>query len=109
MLDIIHFSGYTTSLEAFAVGTPVVTLPGKFQRGRHTQGLYKEMGVHDCVADSPSDYVKIAVRLGTDAAYREKIRAKILANRHRLYENPTVVDEYERVLLKMARGANLSV
>ena len=104
MLDPIHFSGFTTSLEAFAVGTPVVTWPGEFQRGRATLGFYKSMEILDCVADCPKRYVELAVRLGTDAKYRAKIRATILARNKRLYEDPRVVKEYERAFLKMAKG-----
>jgi predicted O-linked N-acetylglucosamine transferase (SPINDLY family) len=109
MLDTLYFSGYTTSLEAFAVGMPIVTLPGEFQRGRHTLGLYRQMGIQGCIADSPARYVKIAVRLGTDADYREAVKAKILANKSRLFEDQQVVMEYERVFLQMvnerARGS----
>jgi predicted O-linked N-acetylglucosamine transferase (SPINDLY family) len=101
MLDTIHFGGYNTSLDAFAVGTPVVTLPGEFQRSRHTQAFYREMGFLDCVADSPARYVELAVRLGTDSAYRKAVKAKILARREVLYENMDVVREYERVFLQM--------
>ncbi len=105
MLDTIHFGGYTTSLEAFAVGTPVVTWPGRFQRGRHTLALYKDMGIRACVAKNPADYIKIAVRLGTDKAYRNKIKTQILAKHRCLYEHPGVVREYERAFLKMVNEA----
>ena len=44
MLDPLHYSGGNTSLEAFALGTPIVTWPGEFMRGRHTHGFYKLMG-----------------------------------------------------------------
>jgi predicted O-linked N-acetylglucosamine transferase (SPINDLY family) len=96
MLDTIHFGGYTTNLEAFAVGTPVVTWPGAFQRGRHTLAFYKEMGFLDCVAGTPLEYISIAVRLGTDSMYRQAIKDKILANNHVLYEDMNVVREYEK-------------
>ena len=109
MLDPPHFSGLTTSLEAFAVGTPVVTLPGEFQRSRLTLSLYNEMKMQDCVADSPARYVELAVRLGTDAKYRAKLRAKILARNKHLYEDSRVVKEYERVFLKMVKDARSSV
>src|SRR5262249_49817571 len=39
MLDTLHFNGMNSSLDAMCVGTPVVTLPGEFQRGRHTQAM----------------------------------------------------------------------
>jgi predicted O-linked N-acetylglucosamine transferase (SPINDLY family) len=105
MLDTIHFGGFNTSLDAFSVGTPVVTLPGEFQRSRHTLAFYRQMGFRDCVAVSPSDYVKIAVRLGTDAPHREEIKARILAARHRLFEDQHVIREYERVFLEMMEQA----
>ena len=50
MLDPLHYSGGNTSLEAFALGTPIVTWPGAFMRGRHTHGFYKLMELDDCVA-----------------------------------------------------------
>ena len=100
MLDTVHFGGgFTTNLEAFAVGTPVVTLPGEFQRGRHALGFYQEMGLLDCVADSPAHYIARAVRLGTDTAFRESIKQKILARNHVLYENHAVIREYEQFFL----------
>jgi predicted O-linked N-acetylglucosamine transferase (SPINDLY family) len=104
ILDTIHFGGFNTSLEAFAVGTPVVTWPGKFQRSRHTAALYKEMGILDCIADSPARYIEIAVRLGTDSTYREKIKKRILANNHRLFEDHRVVKEYERFFLETVKN-----
>ena len=107
MLDTTHFSGYTTSLEAFAVGTPVVTLPGEFQRGRHTLGFYKEMGLMDCVAASREEYVDLAVRLGTDTAFRETITGKILARNHVLYEKHNVVTEYERFFLAALKASQV--
>lgn len=96
MLDTVHFNGMNTSLEAFSVGTPVVTLPGEFQRGRHTQAMYHRMGLGECVADSAADYVDIAVRLGTDVAHRDAVRQRILERNACLYEDAGVVREFER-------------
>lgn len=106
MLDTLHFGGgYNTSLEAFAVGTPLVTLPGEFQRSRHTQGFYRDMGFMDCVASTKREYVDIALRLGTDPAFRERVKAKILANNHVLYENLDVIREFERFFIRAVKQA----
>ena len=105
VLDTIHFGGGTTSLMSLGMGTPVVTLPGQLMRGRVTYGCYKQMGLMDCVAKSPEQYVKIAVRLGTDAAYRKKISAKILANNNVFYENLEVVREFERFFIRAVKDA----
>jgi protein O-GlcNAc transferase len=96
MLDTVHFNGMNTSLEAFAVGTPVVTSPGEFQRGRHTQAMYRKMGFTECVATDAARYVEIAVRLGTDPAYRETVRQEIMRRNGVLFEDARVAREFER-------------
>ena len=100
MLDTIHFNGMNTSLEAFAVGIPVVTLPKEFQRGRHTLGMYVRMGIHECVAGSEDEYVRIATRLATEPDFNQRIRQAILANSNVLYDDPNVVREFERFFTK---------
>ncbi|MBT3432872.1 MAG: tetratricopeptide repeat protein, partial [Nitrospinaceae bacterium] len=64
LLDSIHVSGGTTTFESLATGTPLVTCPGEFARGRFTYACYRKMGVLDCVAGSLEEYADIAVRLG---------------------------------------------
>lgn len=96
MLDTIHFCGFNTTLEAFAVGVPVVTMPGRFMRGRHTMSFYKKMGFTDCVARTEEEYVQIAVRLGTDSTYRENVKQKILATNDVIWEDMEVIREFER-------------
>ena len=96
MLDTRHFNGYNTSLEAFAVGTPVVTWPGEFQRGRHTQGMYRKMGMTQCIVNDAREYVDLAVRAGTDRAYRTALTEEILGRKGVLFEDLHVVREFER-------------
>ena len=96
MLDTVHFNGMNTSLEALSVGTPVVTLPGEFQRGRHTQAMYRKMGMTGCIAADAAQYVDIAVRLGTDPAHRRTVHEEILRRNGVLFENMEVVREFER-------------
>jgi len=95
-----------TSLESFAVGTPVVTLPGQFQRGRHTYGMYRKMGIETCVAKDAEDYIAIAVRLATDPAFRQSMKDQILACNHLLYEDANVVREFERFFLAVAHAGS---
>lgn len=99
ILDTPHYSGGNTAHEALATGTPIVTLPGAFLRGRLTLGRYKKMDVPDGVAATPQQYVDIAVRLGTDPAYRAALKAKILAASPRLYEDGAAVQEFEQFCL----------
>jgi predicted O-linked N-acetylglucosamine transferase (SPINDLY family) len=104
LLDTFPFCGGNTSYEAFAVGTPVVTLPGALLRGRLTFALYQQMGVPDCVADDPRHYVEIALRLANDPAWREHVRGRILAAKHRIFEDAEAVRELEGFLVEAVTG-----
>ena len=101
MLDTVHFNGMNTSLEAFSVGTPIVTLPTEFQRGRHTAGMYRKMGFTECTAADKDDYVRIAAKLGTQEDYRRFVRSEILRRTEVLFEDIHVVQEFERCFLEM--------
>jgi predicted O-linked N-acetylglucosamine transferase (SPINDLY family) len=100
MLDTIHFNGMNTSLEAFSAGTPIVTLPTEFQRGRHTAGMYRKMGITGCIAADRNDYVRIAVKLGTEEDYRRHAKDEILRRNEVLFEDMHVVREFERCFLE---------
>ncbi|EWY35657.1 hypothetical protein N825_05190, partial [Skermanella stibiiresistens SB22] len=73
MLDPLHYSGGNTSLEALALGTPIVTWPGRFMRGRHTHGFHRLMELDDCVARDHDHYVDIAHALANDPARRAHV------------------------------------
>ncbi len=49
---------------------PIVTLPGRFMRGRQSAGMLALMGVDELVARDTDDYVGIVARLCSDAAWR---------------------------------------
>jgi predicted O-linked N-acetylglucosamine transferase (SPINDLY family) len=100
ILDTPHFNGMNSSLQAFAAGTPVVTLPGEFQRGRHTQAMYRKMGIFDCIAEDSRHYGDIAVRIATDPAHARTLRERILACNHVLFQDRRVIDEFERFFVE---------
>jgi predicted O-linked N-acetylglucosamine transferase (SPINDLY family) len=98
VLDPIHFGGGNTSWEAFAVGTPIVTLPSGFLRGRITLALYERMGIRDAVAEGTEHYVSLAVRLGTDPGLRRHLRERIQSASPLIFEDLEAVREMERFL-----------
>jgi predicted O-linked N-acetylglucosamine transferase (SPINDLY family) len=95
VLDPPHFNGMNTSLEALALGTPVVTWPGTLQRARHGLGLYRRMGVDDCVVGSAAAYVETAVRIAGDAALQATLRARLRDRAAALFEDDAVVRGFE--------------
>lgn len=93
-LDTLHYTGgANTTYDALAVGTPIVTLPTQFHRGRYTTAAYQQMGMTDCVADSPAQYVELALALGTDPAYRAKISHHLSQACPVLFEDQQAVTE----------------
>lgn len=95
LLDPLHFGGGNTSYQSMAIGTPVVTLPAEFMRGRGMLALYRQMGLDDCVVSSIDEYIELACRIGSDEAFRDQLRLKILAKSHLIFENINTVREME--------------
>jgi protein O-GlcNAc transferase len=106
MLDTLHFGGGNTTYEALAFGTPIVTLPSAYMRGRVTMGCYQKMGLPDCIVDSPQAYVELAVRLGTNPDYRATIKSRILAANHVLYEDAATIRELESFFIRAIETAS---
>lgn len=99
MLDTLHFNGMTTSLEALAVGTPVITLPTGLQRGRVTQAMYRAMGIEGCIAADADQYAELAVGIGANADRRRALHALIRERNHLLFEDRRAISEFERFFL----------
>lgn len=83
-LDSFEWSGCNTTLEALTCGLPVITLPGRMMRGRHGYAILKFLGLDECIVPDTDAYVALAARLA-DPAEREKLKARVAADRHRLY------------------------
>ena len=101
MLDTFHFGGGNTTYEGLAMGTPIVTLPASYLRGRFTLGCYLEMGLNECVARTPQHYVDLAVHLAQERDYREHVSRKIVATRDVLFENVGAVRALDDFLLRV--------
>jgi predicted O-linked N-acetylglucosamine transferase (SPINDLY family) len=100
-LDSWEWSGGNSTLEAVAYGLPVVTCPGQFMRGRHSYAILTRLGVTETIAQSPAEYVDIAVRLAQDADWRQTIRQKIYAGHDQLYNDKTCVHALEEFFIQV--------
>jgi predicted O-linked N-acetylglucosamine transferase (SPINDLY family) len=96
LLDPSPLSGGNTTLDALHAGFPIVTLPGETSHSRLTYVCYRQMGVLDCVATSPEEYVALAVRLAHDRPFRAAVQEKLRAATGRLYETLEAVRELEQ-------------
>jgi len=96
VLDTPHYGGgANTCYDAFAAGTPLVTLAGGYHSGRYALGACRWLGLEELVARDSTEYADIAVRLGCDGGYRESIGEEILDRSASLFEDIKPVRELE--------------
>ncbi|NJR75467.1 MAG: tetratricopeptide repeat protein, partial [Scytonema sp. CRU_2_7] len=100
-LDSIAWSGGNTSIESIGYDIPVVTFPGDLMRSRITMAFLKMMGIEETIAATKDDYVKIAVRLGQDAQYRQQIKKQVAEKKQKLYGDLEPVRALEDFLFKV--------
>jgi protein O-GlcNAc transferase len=83
-LDPFPYHGTTTTLEALHMGVPVVTLACDRHASRVGVSLLSAVGVQECIATSPDQYVQIAADLARDRArlarWRGDLRARLAAS-----------------------------
>jgi predicted O-linked N-acetylglucosamine transferase (SPINDLY family) len=103
-LDSLEWSGCNSTLESLAFNLPIVTMRGRFMRGRHTAAILDVMGLSELVSDSVDDYVAAANRLGADRAWRELVSVKITIGKSRVWRDQTAIAALENFLEEAARG-----
>lgn len=97
LLDPLHFGSGNTLYEAMVYGTPIVTWPGRFARGRIVAAAYRQMGVTDApVAATLDGYAPLALALGRDAARRAALRAELQERAPALFGDLGAVRELEK-------------
>ena len=84
-LDTVPYNGHTTSLDAFWMGVPVVTLVGPTVVGRAGLCQLMNLGLPELIATSPDLYVQIATQLAQDLPRLSRLRATL---RDRMQASP---------------------
>lgn len=104
LLDPIHFGGGNSSLEALAMGTPIVTMQGDFLRSRLTSALLADIGLDELIVDNQESYSQLAVRIAGDVTYRQSLVQRIVNSAGRLFGRRDASDHLEAALLAIARN-----
>ena len=78
LLDTLPYTGGDSTVAALDMGVPVVTLSGERQAERMGLSILSHLGVTETVAKNDEEYVSVACRLATNAAWRAEISTKIL-------------------------------
>lgn len=78
MIDTLHWSGGNTTLDALAVGLPVLTTEGRFMRGRQSAAMLRMTGVPELIVEDPGQLAQRAVALANDTRALNEMRQRIL-------------------------------
>lgn len=83
-LDTFPYTGQTTSLDAFWLGVPVVTLVGETVVARAGLSLLENLGLPELIAHDADEYVRIAQELSEDLPrlqeFRQTLRSRLEAS-----------------------------
>ena len=99
VLDTPFWSGGNTSLETLSRGKPIITLPGKLMRSRHTYAMLKMLSLEELIAENEVDYINKAVNLFYDQKLYNDIINKISKRRSLLYQDLEPVRALEDFLI----------
>jgi len=105
VLDTPGWSGGKSTLDCLAADPAIVTLPGRFMRGRHTAAILRRIGCAATIAGSLDEYVQIAVRLGQDEGWRAEQRRKVAAGKSRAFADMEYVRALETFLVDAVAAA----
>jgi predicted O-linked N-acetylglucosamine transferase (SPINDLY family) len=93
-LDSFPANGHTTSLDAFWMGVPVVTLSGRTAIGRGGASILHNLGLPELISHTPAQFVAIAARLAQDRGALSDLRQSL---RSRLERSPLMdADRFAR-------------
>ena len=73
-LDPLPYNGITTSLDAFWMGVPTLTLVGKTAVGRAGWSQLCNLGLQELAAETPEEFVVLARRWASDLPRLEELR-----------------------------------
>jgi protein O-GlcNAc transferase len=84
-LDPLPYNGHTTSLDAFWMGVPVLTMLGKTMVGRAGWSQLCNLDLKELAAETPEQYIAIVAQLAEDLPRLEELRRTL---RQRMMQSP---------------------
>jgi predicted O-linked N-acetylglucosamine transferase (SPINDLY family) len=84
-LDPYPYHGTMSTCEAMWMGVPVITLAGQTHVSRVGVSLLSNMGLKELIAESPKEYIRIAVELANDIPRLRNLHSTL---RRRMEQSP---------------------
>ena len=102
LLDPIYFGAGNSFYESMFYGTPTVSKPTQYTKSRLVLGAYRQMQIEEApIVESVDEYVNKSIEIANHKNlydlknyYNEKAKKK-------LYENKFVIDDLEKIFIKL--------
>lgn len=109
-LDTWPYNAHTTASDALFAGLPVLTLMGRSFAARVAGSLLTTLGVTELITQTPDEYIRQAVYLGTNSAARQAIRHKVESQRWTspLFDAPAYNQALSNLLTEIATSRQSS-
>lgn len=106
-LDTLVYNGHTTTSDALWAGLPVVTAHGKHFASRVTESPLNAVNLPELVRQDQDEMVRIAVRVGQDAAYRKQLREhiRVAMDTAPLYDTKRFTRNFEEAIRLMVKAS----
>jgi len=100
-LDSWPCNGHTTTSDALAAGTPVLTLQGPGFSNRVAASLLSNCGLSELICDNAQAYIDKACDLARQPELRAELRQRLLRQRDMLFDGRRFARELEALYLRM--------
>lgn len=103
-LDPLPCGNVNGTMEALAMGVPIVTLAGVRHGERLGNALLRRFGIDEGIAATETEYVELVHRLATDRAWLARVRSRITAagKTSIVWDAEARVRDFEAAIVAMA-------
>ena len=98
-LDTIGFSGFNTALLAIEANLPIVTINGKYARGRLAAGILKRINLTELVCKNTEQYKNLVIQICSNLEYKQILKEKIQTNKKIIYKDDIPMIEFENFIM----------
>ena len=105
-LDTMGFSGFNTAMQAIACDLPIVSLEGKYMRGRLASAIMRRLKLDTLVAMTNIEYADIVVALIQNRELLKSYKTIISDSKKHLFNNGKSIGALEAFLIKVSKPSD---
>ena len=102
-LDTFPYNAHTSASDAIRMGLPVITLQGNSFASRVASSILTSINMPELITTKINDYENLAIKLGNDKSFLNKIKNKIKTNinKNLLFNSIKFTKDLENIYKKL--------